>query len=51
MEHGSFDFCLENALPKAVQPGLHGGLPQMKDALEFYLAIRVRYAQSNLEFS
>jgi hypothetical protein len=38
MEHGSFDFCLENALPKIVQLGLHGGLPQVKDALEFYLA-------------
>lgn len=38
MEHGSFDFCLENALPKVVQLGLHGGLLQVMDALEFYLA-------------
>ena len=38
MEHGSFDFCLENALPKVVQLGLHGDLPQVKEALEFYLA-------------
>lgn len=37
MEHGSFDYCLENALPKLVQLGLHGGLPQVTDALGYYL--------------
>jgi hypothetical protein len=37
MEHGSFDFCLENALPKAINLGLHGGLPQVVDAVNFYL--------------
>jgi hypothetical protein len=37
MEHGSFDFCLENSLPKAVNLGLHGGLPQMADAVNFYI--------------
>ena len=37
MEHGSFDFCLENALLKIVQLGLHGGLPQVTDALEYYI--------------
>jgi len=38
MEHGSFDFCLENALLKLVQLGLHGGMPQVRDAVGFYLA-------------
>ncbi|MFH1512598.1 MAG: hypothetical protein ABIG45_04510, partial [Bacillota bacterium] len=38
MEHGSFDFCLENAMLKAVQLGLHGGLPQLKDAAGYTLA-------------
>ena len=37
MEHGCFDFCLENALPKCVQLGLHGGMPQMQDAVGLYL--------------
>ena len=37
MGHGSFDFCLENALPKCVQLGLHGGMPQMRDAVGFYV--------------
>jgi len=37
MEHGSFDFCLENALLKAVQLGLHGGLPQMVNAVQYYI--------------
>jgi len=36
MEHGSFDFCLENALPKVVQLGLHGGMEQVVDAVSFY---------------
>ena len=38
MEHGSFDFCLENAALKLVQLGLHGGLPQVRDAAGYYLA-------------
>jgi hypothetical protein len=38
MEHGSFDFCLENAILKLVQLGLHGGLPPVMDAVDFYLA-------------
>ena len=38
MEHRSFDFCLENAMLKLVQFGLHGGLPQVMDAAGFYLA-------------
>ncbi|MCL2059654.1 MAG: hypothetical protein FWH01_11475 [Oscillospiraceae bacterium] len=37
MEHGSFDFCLENALPKLVQLGLHSGLAPLADAVRFYL--------------
>jgi len=37
MEHGSFDFCLENALLKAVQLGLHAGLPAVADAVAYYL--------------
>lgn len=37
MEHGCFDFCLENALPKVVQLGLHGNMPQIKNALGFYI--------------
>ena len=37
MEHGSFDFCLENAMLKAVQLGLHGGMPQVVDAVAYYL--------------
>lgn len=36
MEHGSFDYCLENAMLKIVQLGLHGALPQVTDALEYY---------------
>jgi hypothetical protein len=36
MEHGSADFCLENALLKAVQLGLHCGLPQITDAVRYY---------------
>ncbi|MCL2060331.1 MAG: hypothetical protein FWH01_14990 [Oscillospiraceae bacterium] len=38
MEHGSFDFCMENALPKLVQLGLHGGLAPLADAVQFYIA-------------
>ena len=37
MEHGSFDFCLENALLKAVQLGLHGQMPQLTDSVCYYL--------------
>jgi len=36
MEHGSFDFCFENALLKSVQLGLHCGLPQVIDAVKYY---------------
>ena len=37
MEHGSFDFCLENAMIKAVQLGLHAGLPQLRGAAQYYI--------------
>lgn len=37
MEHGSADFCLENALLKCVQLGLHCGLPQVVDAVQYYI--------------
>jgi hypothetical protein len=37
-EHGSFDICLENALPKLVQLGLHGGLQPLIDAAGLYLS-------------
>lgn len=37
MEHGCFDFCLENAMPKAAKLGLHGNMPQMQDAVWLYL--------------
>jgi hypothetical protein len=37
MEHGSFDFNLENALLKAVQLGLHAGLPPLVDAVRYYI--------------
>ena len=36
MEHGSFDFCLENAMMKAVQLGLHAGLQLLSDATQYY---------------
>jgi len=36
-EHGSFGTCLENALLKAVQLGLHAGLPPLADAMAYYL--------------
>lgn len=48
MEHGSFDFCLENALPKIVGLGLHGGLPQVTEALSYY--IRKMQNIQNLDF-
>ena len=37
MTHGSFDFCLENAMLKCVQLGLHAGIPQFMDAIHFYI--------------
>jgi len=37
MEHGSFDFCLENAILKIKQLGLHGGFQQVADAVSFYI--------------
>ena len=37
-EHGCFDVCLENALPKLVQLGLHGGLQSLMDAASNYLS-------------
>jgi len=37
MEHGSFDFCLENTIPKLSQLGLHGGFEQVIDAVNFYV--------------
>ncbi len=36
MAHGSFDFCLENALPKLTQLGLHAGFAQVREAVGFY---------------
>ena len=37
MEHGCFDFNLENAMAKVVQLGLHGGMPQIQDAVRLYI--------------
>ena len=37
MVHGSFDFCLENSMPKCAKLGLHGEMPQMKEAAWLYL--------------
>jgi len=37
MEHGSFDFCFENAILKIINFGLHGDLPQVVDAVNFYV--------------
>lgn len=45
LEHGSFDVCLENALLKAVQLGLHGGLAPVRDAVSFYGWKTQRYAE------
>ncbi|MCL2137567.1 MAG: hypothetical protein FWH40_08665 [Coriobacteriia bacterium] len=36
-EHGSFDHLLENALLKSVQLGLHAKIPQVAQAIAFYL--------------
>ena len=46
MEHGSFDFNLENAMSKCVQLGLHGGMPQMYDAVALYIGrMKNKYAE------
>lgn len=37
MEHGCFDFNLENAMPKVIKLGLHGGLKQMEDSIGLYI--------------
>ena len=37
MVHGSFNFCLENAVLKAIQLGLHAELPQVSDAIAYYI--------------
>ena len=36
MEHGSFDFCLENAMLKLIQLGLLGSMPQIRNAVSDY---------------
>lgn len=37
IEHGSFDFCLENAILKAIQLGLHAEIPQVTGAVTYYV--------------
>ena len=37
MEHGSFDFCLENAILKLVQLGLHSEFSQLTNAITYYI--------------
>ena len=37
MEHGCFDFSLENAMSKCVHLGLYGDMPQMQDAVGLYV--------------
>jgi len=39
MVNGCNDFNLENAMTKCVQLGLHAGLPQVTDAVSYYLNI------------
>jgi len=39
MFHGSFDFCLENAMAKAVKLGLHADLSQMQNAVSYYVDV------------
>lgn len=56
MEHGSADFCLENALLKIVRLGLHGGLSQVTNAIEYYIekletASSSRPYRNNSEFA
>jgi hypothetical protein len=38
MMHGSFDFCLENAILKVIQLGLHAGIQVLSDSSSFYTA-------------
>jgi hypothetical protein len=44
MEHGCFDFNLENAMAKCVHLGLHGGMPQMQDAVGYYINQKMKNA-------
>ena len=47
-EHGCRDVCLENALPKLVQLGLHGGLKELTDAAGFYFdRLKNEYSKEN----
>ena len=47
MEHGCFDFNLENAMSKCVHLGLHGGMLQMQDAVGFYVGkLKEKYADT-----
>jgi len=39
MIHGSFDFCLENSVLKAVQLGLHAGFSQVAEAVTYFTDI------------
>ena len=54
MEHGSFDFNLENALLKSVQLGLHAALSPLDDAVQYYLykmnALNVDCSRKNSGF-
>ena len=36
MAHGHLDFCLNNALTQLVQLGLHGGIPQVADSVQYH---------------
>ena len=38
MEHGSFNFCLENSLLKTTQLGLHAGMPAVRNAVRYYIS-------------
>jgi hypothetical protein len=44
MEHGCFDFNIENAMSKCVHLGLHGDMPQMRDAVGFYINKKMKNA-------
>ena len=46
MEHGSFDFNLENAMSKVTKLGLHSRIAQVRDAVSLYLD---RLEKSNRE--
>jgi len=39
MIHGSFDFCLENSMAKAVKLGLHADFPQTRYAVSCYIDV------------